>query len=236
MQRHIIPRYNEYQDDKNCVIADLLRTSSRFASLPSPQASNPQLTAYVRAGARKHLWYNKDEVGAVIVTCGGICPGLNNIIREIVVALYRLYGVTRVYGMMNGYGGFTTALENEDENVVVLTPEVVDSIHHQGGTFLRSARGGFNADNILTWCQKHQVNQIYVVGGDGTHRGANALFGEIQKRVGVFPLLHGRTSPSPSAAFRRRSTATSRWWIARSGLRRPCRSACVRSTARWWRR
>ena len=61
MQRHIIPRYNEYQDDKNCVIADLLRTSSRFASLPSPQASNPQLTAYVRAGARKHLWYNKDE-------------------------------------------------------------------------------------------------------------------------------------------------------------------------------
>ncbi|KAK8825281.1 hypothetical protein WA556_005429, partial [Blastocystis sp. ATCC 50177/Nand II] len=164
--------YNEYQDDKNCVIADLLRTST----------SNPQLTAYVRAGARKHLWYNKDEVGAVIVTCGGICPGLNNIIREIVVALYRLYGVTRVYGMMNGYGGFTTALENEDENVVVLTPEVVDSIHHQGGTFLRSARGGFNADNILTWCQKHRVNQIYVVGGDGTHRGANALFGEIQKR------------------------------------------------------
>ena len=52
--------------------------------------ASPELTAYVRAGARKTLWYKKDEVGAVIVTCGGICPGLNNIIREIVITLYIL--------------------------------------------------------------------------------------------------------------------------------------------------
>lgn len=50
--------------------------------------SNPQLTAYLRAGARKTIWYKKEEVGAVIVTCGGICPGLNNIIREIVISLF----------------------------------------------------------------------------------------------------------------------------------------------------
>ena len=152
------------------------------------------MTAYLRAGARKKLWYKKEDVGAVIVTCGGICPGLNNIIREIVITLYfpifhsinnryRLYGVTRVYGMLNGYGGFTQALTNPEETVIELTPESVDSIHHQGGTILRSARGGFNADNILQWCINWNVNQIYVVGGDGSHRGANALFAEIQKRV-----------------------------------------------------
>lgn len=87
--------------------------------------------------------------------------------------------------MMNGYGGFTQALEDPSECVIRLTPEIVDTIHHQGGTFLRSARGGFNADNILLWCQKNSINQIYVVGGDGTHRGANVLFNEIQKRVDV---------------------------------------------------
>ena len=139
------------------------------------------------------MWYRKEDVGAVIVTCGGICPGLNNIIREIVITLYthtdsliyryRLYGVTRVYGMMNGYGGFTQALTDPSECVIRLTPELVDTIHHQGGTFLRSARGGFNADNILLWCQRMNVNQIYVIGGDGTHRGANVLFQEIQKKV-----------------------------------------------------
>ena len=139
------------------------------------------------------MWYRKEDVGAVIVTCGGICPGLNNIIREIVITLYihpisltdryRLYGVTRVYGMMNGYGGFTQALADPSECVIRLTPELVDTIHHQGGTFLRSARGGFNADNILLWCQRMNVNQIYVIGGDGTHRGANVLFQEIQKKV-----------------------------------------------------
>ena len=139
------------------------------------------------------MWYRKEDVGAVIVTCGGICPGLNNIIREIVITLYthtdsliyryRLYGVTRVYGMMNGYGGFTQALTDPSECVIRLTPELVDTIHHQGGTFLRSARGGFNADNILLWCQRMNVNQIYVIGGDGTHRGANVLFQEIQKKL-----------------------------------------------------
>ena len=85
--------------------------------------------------------------------------------------------------MLNGYGGFAKALTNPEETVLELTPERVDSIHHQGGTILRSARGGFNADAILQWCQMWNVNQIYVVGGDGSHRGANALFEEIQKRV-----------------------------------------------------
>lgn len=81
-------RYNEYQTDNSCVIADLLRTECIFAEYLFTVAASPIITAYLRAGARKKLWYKKEEVGAVIVTCGGICPGLNNIIREIVVTLY----------------------------------------------------------------------------------------------------------------------------------------------------
>lgn len=138
--------------------------------------------------------------------------------------------------MMNGYGGFTEALTNPEECVIQLTPEVVDTIHHQGGTFLRSARGGFNADNILRWCLKNAVNQIYVVGGDGTHRGANVLFEEIQRRVAVWSGLERSTWRSASAAFPRRSTTTSRWWIGASALKRRCRSARAPSAARWWRR
>lgn len=94
--------------------------------------------------------------------------------------------MNRIYGIMNGYGGFAKALEEPESNMVILTPELVDNIHHQGGTFLQSARGGFDADKIIEWCLRYEVNQIYVVGGDGTHRGANALFHEIQKRVKRF--------------------------------------------------
>ena len=85
--------------------------------------------------------------------------------------------------MLNGFGGFAKALTNPEETVVELTPDRVDTIHHQGGTILRSARGGFDADAIIHWCLKWRVNQLYVVGGDGSHRGANALFEEVKKRV-----------------------------------------------------
>lgn len=78
------------------MIADLLRTKSGYSFELSFLESNPQLTAYLRAGARKNLWYKKEDVGAVIVTCGGICPGLNNIIREIVISLYMYEMVTIV--------------------------------------------------------------------------------------------------------------------------------------------
>ena len=89
---------------------------------------------------------------------------------------------------MNGYGGFAKALEDPETNMMILTPELVDTIHHQGGTFLQTARGGFDADKIIEWCLRYAVNQIYVVGGDGTHRGANVLFQELQRRV-CFGLL-----------------------------------------------
>lgn len=101
---------------------------------------------------------------------------------------------------MEGYGGFAKALE-DPSYMIDLTKQSVKNIHHVGGSILRSSRyslsiwthwdrGGFDADKIIEWCLKYDVNQIYVIGGDGTHRGATVLFEELEKRVFLpFPFL-----------------------------------------------
>lgn len=135
--------------------------------------------AFIRAGPRSTLHFNPTEVRAAIVTCGGLCPGLNNVIRELVRALVNLYHVDRIYGIRGGFLGFHERPGYEPE---ILTLENVADIHHQGGTILAAARGGFDKDVIINFLQKRGINQIYVIGGDGTHRGANELAEECLKR------------------------------------------------------
>ena len=53
----------------------------------------------VMIGSCFQVYFESDEVHACIVTCGGLCPGLNTVIREIVCGLYHMYGVTRVLGI-----------------------------------------------------------------------------------------------------------------------------------------
>jgi 6-phosphofructokinase 1 len=135
--------------------------------------------AYIRAGPRATLHFSPTEVKAAIVTCGGLCPGLNNVVRELVRALVNLYHVDTIYGIRGGFLGFHEKVGYEPE---ILTLEKVTDIHHQGGTILASARGGFDKDVIINFLLKHGINQIYIIGGDGTHRGANALAEECLKR------------------------------------------------------
>jgi 6-phosphofructokinase 1 len=100
-----------------------------------------------------------------------LCPGLNNVIREITNTLHQIYGIGgRVYGIQGGYRGFYDPSPHLQP--VLLTPDFVDGIHHEGGTVLGSSRGGFDLDKILSFLQQKHVNQLYVIGGDGTHRGA----------------------------------------------------------------
>lgn len=127
---------------------------------------------FIKAGPRQHVFFDPKQVKAAIVTCGGLCPGLNVVIREIVMSLYFNYGAKEIYGINWGYKGFYTDV---DKNWIQLTPKVVKNIHKQGGTILGSSRGGFDADKILNGLMKKGVNQVYLIGGDGTHRGINEL-------------------------------------------------------------
>lgn len=96
---------------------------------------------FLKGGPRKDIFFNPDEVKAAIVTCGGLCPGLNVVIRELVMSLWFNYEVRDIYGIQWGYKGFYT---EQETNWRKLTPSVVSGIHKQGGTFLGSSRGGFD--------------------------------------------------------------------------------------------
>lgn len=154
--------YNRLIGIHECVIADIVRR-------PGAKA---QSRAYVRAGPRRNLHFHPKNVNAAIVTCGGLCPGLNNVVREITNSLFHLYGIEgKVWGIRGGYRGFyDPAWEPID-----LTPEVVENIHHEGGTMLSSSRGGFDLEKIKDFIRKRHIKQLYVIGGDGTHRGAFAI-------------------------------------------------------------
>ena len=127
---------------------------------------------FIKAGPRADIFSNTEKTKVCIVTCGGLCPGLNVVIRELFMCLHYNYKVEEVYGIKWGYKGFYTDV---DHNWIRLTTDVVKNIHKEGGTILGSSRGGFNADKILDALLAKSITQVYIIGGDGTHRGINAL-------------------------------------------------------------
>lgn len=127
---------------------------------------------FLQAGPRQNIFFDPRKVKAVIITCGGLCPGLNVVIRELVMTLYYSYEVREVYGIKWGYKGIYTDI---DKNWIKLTPQSVSRIHKEGGTILGSSRGNVGPDVYLDALVQQGVNQVYCVGGDGTHRGIYAL-------------------------------------------------------------
>ncbi|KAH7856107.1 hypothetical protein Vadar_032760 [Vaccinium darrowii] len=138
--------------------------------------STPRGTHFRRAGPRQKVYFESDEVHACIVTCGGLCPGLNTVIREIVCGLNHMYGVKKVLGIDGGYRGFYA------RNTITLTPKSVNDIHKRGGTVLGTSRGGHDKGKIVDSIQDRGINQVYIIGGDGTQRGASVIFEEIRRR------------------------------------------------------
>ncbi|CAK9233835.1 unnamed protein product [Sphagnum troendelagicum] len=129
-----------------------------------------------RAGPRDKIYFRPEEVKACIVTCGGLCPGLNTVIREIVCGLWTQYGVREIYGIHGGYRGFYS------RNTTDLTPKIVNDIHKRGGTVLGTSRGGHDTSKIVDSIQDRGINQVYIIGGDGTQKGANVIHEECKKR------------------------------------------------------
>ena len=154
-------QYNQFTNKEDLILGDIVRK----------EGMPPWSRGYLRAGPRKTLYFNPKEVNAAIVTCGGLCPGLNNIVREVTKSLINLYGAKKVYGIRGGYWGFH---EGGDEPMV-LDHDAVRGIQHLGGTVLGSARGGYDLEQILGFCKRKDISQLYIVGGDGTHRAANKV-------------------------------------------------------------
>ncbi len=132
-----------------------------------------------KAGPREHIYFNPGHVHAGIVTCGGLCPGLNNVIRAVVRTLWYLYGVRRISGIRNGYKGF---LPEYSLPTLELNPQVVEDIHQKGGTVLGSSRGGADVSAIADAVEKMNLNILFSIGGDGTTKGALAIAEELEKR------------------------------------------------------
>lgn len=133
----------------------------------------------VRGNACKEIWWEPGKVRAAIVTCGGLCPGLNSIIREVTNALWHAYGVHDVIGIQSGYNGLSDPLMNPP---VKLTPSSVREIHMKGGSVLKAGRGGFDAEVICDNLQKLGINMLFVVGGDGTQSAGYHLYETAKKR------------------------------------------------------
>ena len=130
------------------------------------------------AGPREKLFFDPGSTRVGIVTCGGLCPGLNDVIRSLFLELYYAYGVKEVYGFRGGYQGLDPELGEEP---LLLTPGLVDGIHKDGGTMLGTSRGPVDTRLAVENLVKLGINILFTVGGDGTQRGGNALFQEAKK-------------------------------------------------------
>ena len=152
------------------VLESQLLGSASGAAAEAGGSARGEVRAFVRAGPVERLYWDPKACRAAVVTCGGLCPGLNTVVREIVMCCYYVYGTQEVYGVPNGYGGFYSGAPWRR-----LTPEGVSQIHTLGGTVLGSSRGGFDLEKILGALVERGINLLFVVGGDGTHRGILAL-------------------------------------------------------------
>jgi 6-phosphofructokinase 1 len=137
------------------------------------------LISFEKAGPHQYLYFEPDHTTVAIVTCGGLCPGLNNVIRSLVNELYYRYHISRIIGIPYGYEGFITEYNHP---VIPLTPQGVENIHLSGGTILGSSRGNQDVGKIVDRLTELRVNILFCIGGDGTLRGAHAIHEEITRR------------------------------------------------------
>jgi 6-phosphofructokinase 1 len=131
------------------------------------------------AGPRETLFFHSPETRAGIVTCGGLCPGLNDVIRSLFYEMHHAYGAREVLGFRWGYQGLDPERGAEP---LVLTPEMVRGIHLQAGTVLGTSRGPVDMARAVDNLIRRRVSILFAIGGDGTQRGAKALFEEAQRR------------------------------------------------------
>jgi 6-phosphofructokinase 1 len=131
------------------------------------------------AGPRERIFFEPQKIACGIVTCGGLCPGINDVIRAIVLSLYHHYGVGKVHGFRFGYEGL---VKRHGHAPLELTPETVNQIGELGGTILASSRGPQEPAAMVDYLVELGVGILFAIGGDGTLKGAAAIAAEASAR------------------------------------------------------
>jgi len=134
---------------------------------------------FEKAGPKESLFFEPAKTKVAIVTCGGLCPGLNNVIRSLVNELYYRYGISRVMGIKYGFEGL---IPKYNHPVIELTAPMVSNIHLTGGTILGSSRGDQDVGKMVDTLEIMNINVLFCIGGDGTLHGAHDIYKEIEKR------------------------------------------------------
>lgn len=150
-----------------------------YSVIIDPDAPPAEEHFFEVAGPRERLFFDPKKTRAGIVTCGGLCPGVNNVIRSLVLQLYYGYGVREILGFTHGYQGLDPWRGSEP---MALTPDFVADIHKEGGTVLHTSRGPVDVSVAVDNLIRRKVDILFVVGGDGTQRGGAAIFREAKSR------------------------------------------------------
>ncbi|WP_435011107.1 ATP-dependent 6-phosphofructokinase [Tundrisphaera lichenicola] len=167
------PSYHNVEETDRVLFDD---TASILASRGVPVE---ELPAFEPAGARRQIYFDPSKTRAGIVTCGGLCPGLNDVIRALVLELTYHYKVQKVFGFCNGFQGF---IAKYGRATLDLTPEFVSGISEHGGTILGTSRGRQDPVEMVDCLERMGINLLFVIGGDGSLRGALTLTQEIAAR------------------------------------------------------
>ena len=163
-----------YMDDTESVLI----FDEKSSVLRAVEEKRP-LLSFEKAGPRQKIYFDPSKTRAAIVTCGGLCPGINNVIRSLVRTLALGYGVKTIFGIRYGYEGFIASFGHEP---IMLDLDVVDEIHITAGTVLGSSRGPQPVDEIVDCLERMNISILFTIGGDGTLSGADEINQEIQRR------------------------------------------------------
>jgi 6-phosphofructokinase 1 len=165
-------------DDSEGVLID--------ATLSGYQRGQDKPAFMEKAGPRKKIFFDPHKSRAALVTCGGLCPGLNDVIRALVMVLWYRYGVKDILGLRYGYEGLIASFNHEP---LILEPELVEDIHKDGGTILGTSRGPQDPALMVDFLVEREIDVLFTIGGDGTQRGALAITREINERGGHISVI-----------------------------------------------